>query len=76
MEEIDTSGAGAHPHWPDRFFARLVDTYLDETGNDGGRVGDAQCFLFDARGLLAFALPVMQAIAGDARAAERLLEAR
>jgi aminoglycoside 3-N-acetyltransferase len=76
MEEIDTSGAGAHPHWPDRFFARLVDRYLDETGNAGGRVGDAQCFLFDARGLLTVALPVMQAIAGDARAAEGLLEAR
>ena len=28
MEEIDTSGGGAHPSWPERFFARLVDTYL------------------------------------------------
>ena len=44
MEEIDTSGAGAHPHWPDRFFARLVDAYLARTGNDGGRVGDADMF--------------------------------
>ena len=42
MEEFDTSDAGAHPNWPDRFFARLVDTYLAHTGNRGGHVGDAQ----------------------------------
>src|SRR5712671_88013 len=30
MEEFDTSDAGAHPNWPERFFARLVDTYLVE----------------------------------------------
>ena len=75
MEEIDTSGAGAHPHWPDRFFARLVDAYLARTGNEGGRVGDAVCFLVDAPGLLAFVLPVMQAIAGDPHAARRVMEA-
>ena len=51
MEEFDTSER-AHPNWPDRFFARLVDTYPAETGNPGGRVGDAQCFLLDSRGLL------------------------
>ncbi len=72
MEEFDTS-EGAHPHWPDRFFARLVDTHLAETGNHGGRVGDAQCFLLGARALLTFALPVMQAVAADPRAAARLL---
>ena len=71
MEEFDTSDR-AHTNWPDRFFARLVDTYLDETDNHGGRVGDAQCFLLDARGLLTFALRVMQAVAADPRAAERL----
>ena len=75
MEEFDTSDR-AHPNWPDRFFAGLVDTHLAETGNHGGRVGDAQCFLLGARRLLAFSLPVMQAIAGDARAVQRLLEAR
>ena len=74
MEEFDTSER-AHPNWPDRFFARLVDTYLAETGNRGGRVGDAQCFLLDARGLLTFALPVMQAVAADPHAAQRLLGA-
>ncbi len=69
MEEIDTSDAGAHPNWPDRFFARLIDAYLAETGNAGGRVGDAQCFLLDASGLLEFALGMMQAVAADPGAA-------
>jgi aminoglycoside 3-N-acetyltransferase len=72
MEEIDTSGAGAHPNWPERFFARLVDTYLVRTNNAGERVGDAECFLLDARGLLTFALDVMTAVAADPRAAAGL----
>jgi aminoglycoside 3-N-acetyltransferase len=72
MEEFDTS-EGAHPHWPDRFFARLVDTHLAGTVNHGGRVGDAQCFLLGAKALLMFALPVMQSVAADPRAAARLL---
>lgn len=72
MEEFDTSSEGAHPHWPDRFFARLVDKYLDQTGNTSSRVGDATCFLLEARGLLTFVLPVMQAVAADPRAAASL----
>lgn len=69
MEEFDTSARGAHPNWPDRFFARIVDTYLAHTPNPGGCVGDASCFLLDARGLLAFALEVMHVVAADRRAA-------
>jgi aminoglycoside 3-N-acetyltransferase len=72
MEEFDTSDQGAHPHWPDRFFARLVDSYLAQTNNHGGRVGDARCFLFQSRGLLEFALPVMKAVARDPQAATAL----
>ena len=68
MEEFDTSD-GAHAHWPARFFARIVDTYLRQTQNAGRRVGDAPCVLLDARGLLAFALQVMQAVALDPNAA-------
>jgi aminoglycoside 3-N-acetyltransferase len=60
MKEVDTSGAGAHPNWPDRFFAQIVDAYLSKTQNHGGRVGDAHCFLFDARGLLDPALAEMR----------------
>jgi aminoglycoside 3-N-acetyltransferase len=68
MEEFDSAN-GAHPNWPDRFFARLVDTYLKETNNSGDRVGYARAFLLDARGLLEFALPVMKAVAVDPAAA-------
>src|SRR6185503_2694845 len=61
MEEFDTADAGAHPNWPPRFFARVVDSYLAQSGNCGARVGDAPAFLLDARGLLEFALGVMKA---------------
>ena len=72
MEEFDTS-AGAHANWPDRFFARLVDTYCATTGNRGGVVGDSSSVLLDARGLLEFALPVMKAVAAEATAADALV---
>lgn len=39
MEEFDTSGQGVHANWPERFFARLVDTLLSRHRNTGGRVG-------------------------------------
>jgi aminoglycoside 3-N-acetyltransferase len=74
MEEFDTSDNGAHANWPERFFAKIVDTHLMETGNRGGRVGDAVSYLLSARGLLDFALPVMEAVAKNARAADRLCE--
>ncbi|HVE79647.1 MAG TPA: AAC(3) family N-acetyltransferase [Gemmatimonadaceae bacterium] len=71
MEEFDTAD-GAHANWPDRFFARIVDGYLRESANRGGQVGDARCYLLAARGLLAFALPAMAAVAADAGAARKL----
>jgi aminoglycoside 3-N-acetyltransferase len=70
MEEFDTSD-GAHPNWPDRFFARLVDAYLVATRNRGAAVGNAHCFLVESRGLLEFALGVMRAVAADPRAIEK-----
>ncbi len=66
MAEFDTSER-AHPNWPDRFFARLVDAHLTNTQNHGGFVGNAQCFLLDARELLTFALTVMKEVARDPR---------
>lgn len=63
MQEVDTSGAGAHPNWPDRFFAQIVNAYLSKTQNRGGRVGHAHCFLFDAKGLLELALDEMRTVA-------------
>lgn len=73
QEEVD-SGAGAHVNWPDRFFAKLTDSYLAGRNNQGGRVGDALSYLFPASELLGFALPVMQAVAAGARAADGLKE--
>jgi aminoglycoside 3-N-acetyltransferase len=75
MEEFDTSSRGAHANWPDRFFARLVDTYCANSGNRGGTVGDARSFLIDARRLLAFSLQMMTAVARDPAAAEMLVSA-
>jgi aminoglycoside 3-N-acetyltransferase len=74
MAEIDTSDKGAHANWPDRFFARLVDTHLTDTHNAGGFVGNARCFLFGARGLLDLALGAMKQVAVDPHAADRLRE--
>jgi aminoglycoside 3-N-acetyltransferase len=73
MEEFDTSSEGAHANWPDRFFARIVDTYLLQTRNSGAKVGDAYCFLIDSRGLLEFALRIMTAVAAERAAAAKLL---
>jgi aminoglycoside 3-N-acetyltransferase len=74
MEEYDTSAAGAHANWPDRFFAKIVDSYLAASGNHGGRVGDAPSFLFAARELLDFAMPLMERVARDRDAANALGE--
>jgi aminoglycoside 3-N-acetyltransferase len=71
MEEIDTNVA--HPNWPERLIARIVDLHLRRTGNEGGRVGDARSYLLSARALLDRALPVMQQIALDHRVADELL---
>ena len=62
MVEIDTS-AGAHANFPDRFFATLVDGYLTASGNRGGRVGNAPSYLVPARGLQAYAQPIMERVA-------------
>jgi len=74
MEEFDTSGDGVHANWSDRFFAPIVDGYLRKTANHGGRVGDAKSYLFRASELLAFATPLMKAVAADARTADDLKE--
>jgi len=74
MEEFDTSGDGAHANWPDRFFARIVDSLLTKTNNDGARVGSAMTYILSARELLEFAMPVMKAVAADPLAADSLRE--
>ncbi len=62
MAEFDTS-AGAHPNWPEEFFARIVDGHLAATGNRGGRVGDALSHLMSAPALLGFAFRAMAEVA-------------
>jgi hypothetical protein len=57
---------------PPDFFAKIVDAYLTGTGNQGARVGDAMSYVFGARGLLDFALPLMEAVALDPSAADNL----
>jgi aminoglycoside 3-N-acetyltransferase len=74
LEEFDTSDAGAHPNWPGRFFAKIVDTYLVQAQIHSRKVGNARCYLVPASALLTFALPVMQAVAADPRAALSLAE--
>jgi aminoglycoside 3-N-acetyltransferase len=74
MEEFDTSGDGAHANWPDRFFAKIVDSLLVKTENNGAQVGNAMTHILSARELLDFALPLMKAVAADPLAVESLKE--
>ncbi len=74
MKEFDTSGDGVHPNWPERFFARLVDSYLAAARNSGGFVGNAAAYLLSARELLGFARPIMERVAVDAHAADQLMD--
>lgn len=69
MMEVDSS-KGAHENWPDRFFADIVDGYLANTNNAGGKVGDAPSFLVDTPGLLEFAMQRMKAVASNDVGAE------
>ena len=72
MEEFDTSGDGVHPHWPDRFFAKIVDRFLADNRNNGALVGDAPTYMISARELFKFAVPIMTAVAADPSASESL----
>lgn len=73
QEEVDSAN-GAHANWPDRFFARITGTYLTNQRVLPGYVGNAASYFFPARGLFDFALPLMQAVAADPRAALSLSE--
>jgi aminoglycoside 3-N-acetyltransferase len=74
MEEFDTSGDGVHVNWPDRFFAKIVDSLLTRTRNNGARIGNAMTYILSARELRDFALPLMKAVAADPLVAESLKE--
>lgn len=65
VREVNTAGDGAHASWPERFFAQLVDGYLEASANHGGAVGSSQAYLFQARELFDFAAPIMQGVAAE-----------
>ena len=62
MAEYDTS-IGVHPRLMGPIFSMLVDGYLEEMLNRGGRVGSGESYLFSARGLVEYSRPLMEAIA-------------
>lgn len=59
MEEYNTAGDGVHKNWPDRFFAQITDSFLERTGNRGGLVGNAQCYLIETKALVPYASNIM-----------------
>jgi aminoglycoside 3-N-acetyltransferase len=44
MEEFDTAD-GSHANWPEDFFAKIIDSFLSDTANQGGQVGDAMSYI-------------------------------
>ncbi|HEY4941545.1 MAG TPA: AAC(3) family N-acetyltransferase [Rhizomicrobium sp.] len=62
-EEFNTSSAGCHANWPDRFFALIVDDFIAR--HDGtklcarGKVGGSDAVLLDAAALVDHAMPIM-----------------
>ena len=63
VEEFDSSSAGCHANWPDRFFALIVDEFIARHAESelchSGRVGDGDAVLLDAAALVAHAAPIM-----------------
>ncbi|HVT59543.1 MAG TPA: AAC(3) family N-acetyltransferase [Thermoanaerobaculia bacterium] len=63
-EEFDTGGSGVHPHWPDRFFALIVDDFIARRQGTAscsrGMVGGAASVRMDAARLVEHALPIME----------------
>ena len=64
-EEFDTSDAGVHARWPARYFAQIVDEFIEHRRGTPacsvGKVGDADSVLLDAAGLVDFAIHAMVA---------------
>src|SRR5258708_9496519 len=56
MEEFDTSGDGVHLNWPDRFFAKIVASFLTKAGNNRARLGNSTTYILSTPEFLDFAL--------------------
>ena len=61
--EVNSDGDGAHPNWPDRFFALIVDDFIacfEGTPECArGKVVEAEAILIDAPALVRHAAPIM-----------------
>lgn len=63
MEEYD-SATGIRD-WPDRFFAFIVEQYIQTRNLKAGLVGRARTYVLDAQDLVQFAVPIMVQTAND-----------
>lgn len=70
MEEYD-SATGIRD-WPDRFFAFIVEQYIQSRNLKAGLLGGASTYVLDAKDLVQFAVPIMVETANelDARHSE------
>ncbi|NBC34551.1 MAG: hypothetical protein GVY13_17885 [Alphaproteobacteria bacterium] len=59
MEEYNTAGDGVHKNWPDRFFAKIIDSFLSSTNNQGGKIGNAKSHVIETKPLMTYASDVM-----------------
>lgn len=73
MEEFDTSEP-CHARWPPDLFRQVTDAFIVQTGNAGGRIGNAESHLLDAQPLLAFALEFMRDMATGGTSLESCLD--
>jgi aminoglycoside 3-N-acetyltransferase len=69
-EEFDSSSAGCHANWPERFFALIVDDFIARHGGTAhcsrGKAGNSDAVLLDAAALVAHAAAIMIEVAGRA----------
>jgi aminoglycoside 3-N-acetyltransferase len=63
MEEYD-SATGIRD-WPDRFFAFIVEQYIQTRNLKAGLVGRARTYVLDVQDLVQFAVPIMVQTAND-----------
>lgn len=63
MEEYD-SATGIRD-WPDRFFAFIVEQYIQARNLKAGLLGRARTYVLDAQDLVQFAVPIMVQTAND-----------
>ena len=63
VEEVNTSGDGAHQNWPERFFAQIVDGFTSSHAVPHGLVGNADTYVLETASLLPYAAARMRQVA-------------